>query len=206
MYPNYHPIFAHGKQYASGDRKILDRWNIIREIIANLEVKSLLDLGCAEGSFVQSAANECQCHSYGIDFDRRRIVTASLTSFLNNIENCGFSFGVINENLIRKMPNYDLILMMSVAHHMIYEHGAEYTRNILRLIREKSNKAVIIDMGQPGESVERWKDILPQYETDPVAAIIEFLYSSGYSKIEVLGEGDSFQDHAARRSLFLAIP
>jgi len=53
-----------------------------RETIAALAPATFLDLGCAEGYFVQEAAKSFGCVAIGVDADIRRLTVARTTSSL----------------------------------------------------------------------------------------------------------------------------
>jgi len=60
-YEPYHPVILGGKTIAAGERSCVDRWRLIEKPIAALAPATFLDLGCAEGYFVQEAAKSFGC-------------------------------------------------------------------------------------------------------------------------------------------------
>ncbi|OGZ34033.1 MAG: hypothetical protein A2Y98_02940 [Candidatus Portnoybacteria bacterium RBG_19FT_COMBO_36_7] len=204
-YPNYQPIFNKGKLIAGGDRSCFDRWEFIKKEIIRYKAKSFLDLGSAEGYYVFQAAKECHCVSLGVDADIRRLAMANHQLILEKINSAGFMFGVIDEEFLEKIPNFDAVIFMSVMHHIMSSKGEEYSRNILKRIRSKISKFLIFEMGQSDESKNKWAVKLPDMGADPHQWIVDFLISCGFSNVIEIGESDSYQKDR-KRAIFKAEP
>lgn len=203
-YPNYQPIFSRGKIITGADRQCFDRWNLIKGEIIAYKARSVLDLGCAEGFYVFQSAKECQCFSLGIDADIRRLSLAQIQLISEKIDQAGFLFSLIDEELIEKLPKFDLIIFMSVMHHIMCSFGEEYCRNILKKLREKIGKVMIFEMGQSNEQT-KWAEKLPDMGDEPHQWIKNFLLSAGFSKVIKIGESDSYKKDQ-KRAIFRAEP
>jgi hypothetical protein len=78
-------------------------------------------------------------------------------------------------------------------------------RRLMQVIRSKTTKKLIFDMGQSNEVDYVWARVLPAMEPDPPTWIAEYLKDCGFSSVEILGETDGYyQVH--RRTLFIATP
>jgi len=204
-YPNYQPIFQNGKLIEGGDRKCIDRWVLIKKEIENYNIKSVLDLGSAEGFYVLQSAKECGCFSVGVDADIRRFSIALDQLSLEKIEPAGFIFGVIDEGMIQNIPNFDMIIFLSVMHHMMYSKGEDYCRNFMKELRKKVNTVMIFEMGQSNELKNKWAKLLPDMGENPHEWIEKFLFSCGFSEVIKIGESDSyFKDK--NRALYKVFP
>lgn len=191
-YPNYQPIFKNGKLIAGGDRNCSDRWALIKSAVTDYQASSLLDLGSAEGYYVLQSAKECGIISLGVDADVRRFSIAQSQLAAERIANAGFLFAVIDKEFLSKLPKFDVIVFLSVMHHMMYSHGIDYCRDILAQLKDKIGKAMIFEMGQSNELKNKWAKLLPNMGNNPHKWIKEFLLSAGFSSVTKIGESDSY--------------
>jgi cyclopropane fatty-acyl-phospholipid synthase-like methyltransferase len=204
-FDTYHPVSLNGELLQSGQRACSDRWEMIAPLIEAHRGRSLLDLGCAEGYFVRRAAEQYNCFSLGVDADFARILVAQNCVLLDGVKRAAFAFGTIDRALLDSLPIFDVVIFLSVMHHVIYEHGVEYGRALLTAIRERTRKFLVFDMGQSNEIKNEWAKLLPEMGTDPGIWIAGFLRSAGYSEVSKLGETDSYRNDAGR-SVFVAKP
>lgn len=204
-YQPYQPVSIRGHQICPGERKHSDRFATIRQSIESLGATTLLDLGCAEGYFVEQAASQCRCVALGVDADVRRLSLAQASATLNRIHGAGFMYGELTPEFIGKLPAFDAIIFMSVLHHIMYEHGLEYARDYMRCLRAKVTKFLIFDMGQSNETENKWAALLPDMGSDPHAWVADFLKSTGFTGVEKLVDTDAYQG-SAKRALFRLIP
>lgn len=203
-FPRYQPIWQEGELISGSDRNCSDRWQLINEQIKKNNVKNLLDLGSAEGFYVLQSAKQ-NVFSLGIDADERRISVAQMQLVNEKILNAGFMYAIIDKELIEKMPRFDCIIFMSVAHHMMASKGKDYTLEILSRLREKTKKCIIFEMGQSDEKNMKWTNKLPNMGNDPHKWITDFLKEAGFEKVEKIGESLSYNGEI-RRAIFKATP
>jgi O-antigen chain-terminating methyltransferase len=200
----YHPISIEGKLVSKGERACLDRWSVINEVVSKCP-GNLLDLGCAEGYFVQRVAREHECFVLGVDADVRRLTIAQDVNVFNKNEAAGFMYAHITPEFLRKLPTFDIVIFLSVLHHVMYEHGVDYARDFMKLIREKTAKSLIFDMGQSNEIGMKWAPLLPDMGPDPQEWIAGFLRSCGFSEVIKMGETDAYKSNVSR-AVFVAHP
>lgn len=204
-YDPYQPVSINGKPICPGERKHSDRFAVIRNVIESLGAKTVLDLGCAEGYFVEQAATQCGCIALGIDADVRRLSLAQASIALNRVKGAGFMYGELTPEFICMLPMFDAVFFMSILHHIMYERGVEYALEYMKGIRAKASKFLIFDMGQSDETENAWASLLPDMGSNPHLWVKQFLESAGFSKVEKLAESDSYQG-SAKRALFCLIP
>jgi hypothetical protein len=197
----YHPVRIGGTQVSQGERSCADRWAIIESEINASKAATMLDIGCAEGFFVEKAASVCGCLSLGVDGDVRRLSLAHASVLLNGVKGAGFIYADISPDLISRLPVSDLVLFQSVLHHIMYNQGVDYAREIMAALRLKVSKVLIFDMGQSDETNNTWAKSLPDMGPNPHAWIEEFLRSAGYTSVEKVGDTDSYRS-ATKRALF----
>ena len=198
-------LFLRCEIVASGERACIDRWLLVQNKIKPLDPASFLDLGCAEGYFVLQAAQAFNCVSIGVDADIRRLTVATMASALNH-SGAGFVDASIDLELLRKLPVFDVVMFLSVMHHVMYEHGVDHARNLLSAIRSKAGKCLIFDMGQSNETSHEWAALLPEMTPDPETWIKQFLRSAGFSTVETVGETDAYRVRLVAFRNFIAYP
>jgi O-antigen chain-terminating methyltransferase len=204
QYEPYHPISIDGKLASSGERGCSDRWAVISDVVSKTP-GTVLDLGCAEGYYVQRVAREFGCFVLGVDADVRRLTVAQNVNLLNRNEPAGFMYAHITPEFLGKLPTFDTVILLSVLHHVMYEHGVDYARDFLRRIRERTAKSLIFDMGQSNEVAMEWAPLLPDMGANPHDWIAEFIRSCGFSEVIKAGETDSYKS-SVRRAVFVAHP
>lgn len=204
-FPRYQPIWRKGKIISGNDRDCFDRWELIKSEIKHDGAKNLIDLGSAEGFYVIQAAKECGCVAIGVDADERRISLGQSQLTDERIKNAGFVYAVIDEKFIQSMPVFDVVVFMSVMHHMMARFSFDYSLKILSKIRERTGKFLIFEMGQSDEKKMPWLERLPDMGHDPHAWIAEFLKQAGFRTVEKKGESLSYTKEVSR-AIFKAVP
>lgn len=200
----YHPVSMNGRVLSRGERECSDRWQAIRDVLAQ-GADSVLDLGCAEGYFVSRAAKEYGYFALGIDADLRRLTVAQDLNVINKNEYAGFMYAHLSIEFLRKLPQFDVVIFLAVLHHIMYEHGVDLAREFMTVIREKTNKALVFEMGQSNESSMSWASFLPDMGPKPHEWIQHFLLSCGFSRADQVGETDAYRSNV-RRGIFVARP
>jgi cyclopropane fatty-acyl-phospholipid synthase-like methyltransferase len=201
-YSPYQPVTIRGSQLCRGERCHLDRWNMVEGCIRATGAKTLIDLGCAEGYFVERAASACGCIALGVDTDVRRLSLAQASATLNRVHGAGFMYADLTLEFIDTLPVFDGVLLMSVLHHVMYEHGVDYARDYLRRLRPKAGRFMIFEMGQSDETENEWSRLLPDMGNDPHAWIAEFLKQVGFGGVKELDSTDAYQGKT-KRAVFL---
>lgn len=203
--PNYQPILLKGGLAGDRGRNCHDRWQMIKKEILSRKVETLLDIGCAEGFYVLSAAKECGCLSIGIDSDPRRLAIAQNQLLTENISGAGFILGMVGHETFNKIPKSDIMIFMSVMHHIMYTFGKDYCLNYLKKLKPSIGKVMIFEMGQSNETKNVWASKLPDMGKNPHQWIKNFLLSAGFSKVTKVGESDSYQKDR-ERAIFTVEP
>ncbi len=203
-YRAYQPVRFQGRLLQPGKRDYEHRWMLIRREAEECGARSLLDIGCAEGYFTQRAARELGCLSLGIEADVRRLTVAQNINTLERNELTGFMYAEVDMDSLSRLPKFDIVLFLSVLHHFMREHGSDYCREVLSIIRTKTNKVMIFDMGIESELLD-WDKELPGMDEEPSAAIAELLRSAGFSQVDLIGHSSARRDRVSR-PMFRALP
>ncbi|MES2390781.1 MAG: hypothetical protein V4555_04010 [Acidobacteriota bacterium] len=203
-YETYHPVQVGTVALTESERTCADRWIAIEKEILECRAETLLDLGCAEGYFVQKAAM-IGCLALGVDGDVRRLALAHGSTLLNRVQGAGFLYADITPEMVSHLPVHDIVLLQSVLHHVMYSRGVDYARELMQSIRPKVGKAMIFDMGQSDEKKHAWAKDLPDMGPEPHRWIENFLRSAGFRTVEKISESDAYQS-TARRAVFRLVP
>ncbi|HGN9372144.1 TPA: methyltransferase domain-containing protein [Citrobacter pasteurii] len=141
----YQPIFKHPEFNAQASRThaCFDRLETITSFYDYISKDKgrplkVLDLGCAQGFFSLNLAARGASVT-AVDYSQPNINVCNKLADENNGLNIEFLLGSI-ETIVRervKEQEYDLVLGLSVFHHLVYEHGADY---VFGLFEELSSK------------------------------------------------------------------
>lgn len=161
----YQHIYNH-PEFNKTSRTCEDREQYIVQVVSALQKKlnkkniKVLDLGCAQGYFSLTLAN-MGCQVKGIDFCKENIELCNALNEENGF-NSEFVEGKITKEVIDSIENeeYDVILFLSVVHHICNENGFEYARNLFTTLADKS-KVVIAELAVKTEPLY-WNKNLPQ--------------------------------------------
>ena len=204
-YNAYQPVAINGVCLSKGERVHSERWAVIEQVIRETESRTVLDLGCAEGYFVERAASQCGCFALGVDADMRRLSLAQASVVLNHVHGAGYMYADLTPEFIGALPSYDTIIFMSVLHHIMYEHGITCATDYMRRLRTKASKGIIFEMGQSDEVENAWARLLPDMGSKPHDWIADFLRSAGFSKVTQLCASDAYRG-SQRRAVFHLVP
>ncbi|CAI0899264.1 class I SAM-dependent methyltransferase [Serratia proteamaculans] len=139
----YQPIFKHPEFTAQASRSCLDRLETITSVydyIAKQKGRPLkvLDLGCAQGFFSLNLAERGAIVT-AVDYSQPNVDVCNKLAEENSGFNVEFLLGSI-ETIIQeriKEQEYDLVLGLSVFHHLVYEHGAEFVFDLFTILSKK---------------------------------------------------------------------
>lgn len=146
----YQTIYGHPDIAQDTSRACFDRLEKIAEVHDALAARlgrplRVLDLGCAQGFFSLSlAARGAQVH--GVDFLDKNIWVCQALAQENPGFSASFEVGRI-ENVIASLQpeQYDLVLGLSVLHHVVHEHGVGQVQEWLAHLAV-TTKAVVVEL------------------------------------------------------------
>lgn len=129
----YQPIFSHPEYDGPISRPCEDRLTVIADAAGLLEVHlgrplRILDLGCAQGFFSLSLASRGS-RVVGVDIDPANIALCEALHEENGNFDVSFRQTDVREVLEGIVPGeYDLVLGLSVFHHLCHQDGMESVR------------------------------------------------------------------------------
>jgi len=182
---NYHATNS-GKVFNLPSRLVHQRLESIRHHV-DFRGKTVLDLGCSGGYFSFNVAPVAK-RVVGVDGDRDVIEQNVALASQKCIDNIIFLNASLTQQFIAALPEFDIVLFLSVFHHMLtasdaYDWNSEASRNeafnTLLVIRRKA-RVLVFEMGYPDEGYD-WSPKLPPMEPDPVTWIINNVFGNEFS-------------------------
>ena len=99
---------------------------------------SYLDVGCHTGFFLFKLVNKQTGFGLGIDHGITEIMTAMQIANSYNYKNINFMNFEINPNNVSSLPDFDVVIFLSIFHHLVRYYGKDNAMYILSLIAKKT--------------------------------------------------------------------
>lgn len=138
----YQPIYGHLDLNLKTSRICDDRLELVKKIYNQLSTKlnrglKVLDLGCAQGFFSLHLAS-MGASVKGVDFLDKNIILAQALADENPSFDITFEVGRVEDTISNLADNqYDLVIGFSVFHHIVYEFGLDYTKQLIKTLSQK---------------------------------------------------------------------
>jgi O-antigen chain-terminating methyltransferase len=151
----YQPVFGHPEFSTSASRPSSDRLKQVEQIYVTLEKLlgrplKVLDLGCAQGFFSLSLAQRGAV-VHGVDYLDQNIVLCKALAKENPCLNISFAEGQIEDIVPALQPGqYDLVLGLSVFHHLVCTNGVPKVKALLERLAKVSG-ALLLEMALQNE-------------------------------------------------------
>ena len=160
----YQPVYGHPELSTHVSRQCTDRLEKIIQVHDALQrllgrPLRVLDLGCAQGYFSLSLA-ERGAIVRGVDFLDKNIAVCRALSAEHSSFRTNFEVDRIENVINHQTVQYDLVLGLSVFHHLVNEHGATMVRELLDRAGECS-AVMILEFALPEEPLY-WGATQPQ--------------------------------------------
>ena len=166
---------------------------------------SALDIGCNIGFFSFKLAMSGADHVVALETERGPLMVAEKLKTISRVGNVGFCTLTITEENVQLLGEYDVILLLSVFHHLVYSRDLETAKRILRVLITKTRKVMFFETGQGDQGFGRMAQAMPTMEARDVQRFIEgILYDCGEKSVEKLGETLLAQE--ANRGLYKVVP
>ena len=181
------------------------RWQRMKQEIEACEAKNLLDIGCAQGWFVRNARVQCNLFALGLDRHQGSLRLGSAFRELQAEEGYGFVPGTFTSEELERLPTFDVVVCLSLVHHIIKVDGAEGGLKFLSACRKKVKKRFFFDMGGPDEVSHTWASKMGFLSGDIENNTRDYLAQAGFTNIEKIGESLAHEDDVMR-PLFVCSP
>lgn len=143
----YQPIFGHPELSEGSSRGCEDRLALISKAAERLKTAlgrplRVLDLGCAQGFFSLSLA--AQGHRvHGVDFLDKNIEVCQGLALSNTEFDASFEHATVEDVINRLEPGeYDLVLGLSVFHHIVHATGIISVVELCRKLSEVTSVGI----------------------------------------------------------------
>jgi len=200
----YEPIQLGGRKFHE-KRETDARWTAIAEIVREYKVRNVLDIGCAEGWFLRRAAEDFGCFAIGVEAGNRRVLLGEIARLHDGVERIAVIQADLKPADIRNLPICDLVLCLSVVHHVMREGGVAAAEEFIRALATRTHKALLFEMGTSEEVELSWTKVLPEMPEGQEAFIRSLLHGSGLTNIRVVAITPGLKQDASRL-LFAAEP
>jgi len=183
-------------------RNSFDRYDAIYKNIPDVPT-TLLDLGCSNGFFVLNSAKQ-GVFSLGIDHDRFELLYAKSVAEIYGTNNALFMHDEINEKLISKLPQFEMVICTSIFHHWVRIYGKESAFKMMQGIADITGKYLAFETGQNNEVKTRFYKYLDFMGESYEDWVTEFLLGLGFREVKKIGMY-STRLSDVDRTLFLAV-
>ena len=184
------------------NRDSFDRYDAIFKNISNTPA-TLLDLGCNRGFFVLHASKQ-GIFSIGVDHDRFEILYARSVAEIYGVNKALFMHDEINEELLNKLPQFEMVVCTSIFHHWVRIYGKESAFNMMQSIADRTSRYLVFETGQNNETETRFYKYLDFMGESYEDWITKFLIGLGFREIKKIGMYKTTLSNV-ERTLFLAI-
>jgi SAM-dependent methyltransferase len=183
----YHPPPGQADSVEEG-RRVEARAKAIRSHV-DLSGATVLDLGCSGGYFTFSFAQESE-RVVGVDADRAVIQRNRRFASEHGFDNVEFVEGKISPEPLSTLPDVDVVLFLSVFHHILAASeayawndgtGPQNARSVIEAVREKAG-VLVFEMGMPDEGKD-WCSDLPPMGSDPSKWIEREIFGDAYDRV-----------------------
>lgn len=134
----YQDLWCKGEVVSKGVRGCEERWNIIRDFLAPNPPKTVMDLGANLGYYSMRLAEEFDCQVVAIETHYYKDLQSALEQ--NGDPRITAMNATIEYFLNQKHVKYDLVLALSVVHHLAMPYG-ETLRQL-----ERVGRTVIVEL------------------------------------------------------------
>jgi cyclopropane fatty-acyl-phospholipid synthase-like methyltransferase len=198
---SYQPVGI-GIRAGRGARDAKTRWQPIAPVLRRYDVRSVLDIGCAEGYFVRRAASELGCFAVGVEASDRGTLGALALLHARTERTCLMRAFVTPDEL-RRWPKFDAVICMSVVHHIIRVYDLTAAQDFIAACASRAGRVLIFEMGT---GVERaFEHALPAEARHQELFVRALLEGAGLKTVRVIAETRAYHQ-GATRLLFAAEP
>jgi|GEM_PF-5457204 len=196
----YQPLYPGGRADSRLKWLFNERWEAICKELGPYTSGSALDIGCNVG-FFSFHLNELGYQVQGVEADPLNVYLCNSVIERRRLRNISFLNGMIDEAHVNSMPSFEVVLCLSVFHHIIRDNGEEKAREILSELISKTERVIFMDIGHSSRSVEAFN--LPSaLGDDPVQWMTELLTGCGCQQVNVIGHFDTSAEIDEKRYLF----
>ena len=164
-----------------------EKWTLIKEHLPK-EAYTALDIGCNIGYFSFKMAQGGADHVLGIDIERGPLLIAEKLKLLGRVGNVGFCTLAIDQKNVELLGQHDVILFLSVFHHLVYVHGMGTAKFVLEQLIRKTRKVLFFETGQGDQGFGKMAGAMPKINKDEAEKYFtDLLLDCGAARVEMIG-------------------
>jgi len=198
---SYQPVGI-GSKRGRGARDAKTRWEAIAPVLRRYGVRSVLDIGCAEGYFVRRAASELGSFAVGVEASDRGALGA-LALLYARAERASLMRGFVTAAELRRWPQFDAVICMSVVHHIVRAYDLEAAQDFIAACASRAARVLIFEMGTGAECA--FEQAMPAEARHQDIFVRALLEGAGLKNVRVIAETPAYHQ-GTTRLLFAAEP
>jgi len=179
---NYQPLLQ-----KNGKRISEDRWKKISQHISK-DASLCLDIGCNTGYFAHEIS-KMGIFTIGMDTELKNIIFANSQYTTLNLVFKNYN---LNRESVQFLPDSDVIILLSVFHHLVKYNGKEEALEMLKTLASKCKKQMFFETGQPDEKGTKWCDKMSFIKDIDTWTSDFFVNQCGAQEVLCLGAFETF--------------
>ena len=146
----YQPIYNLPDIIAEPKRETRERCEAIEAAIGPVRGKRILDIGSSLG-YLCFYFQDRNARAEGWDYDAANILVARKAAKITGISP-GFYVKELNLETLKDLPSnqFDLVIVLSVFHHIIHARGLDYVQRLVRELLDKT-PCLFVELAKRGE-------------------------------------------------------
>lgn len=148
------------------------RWSIIEPHL-DPEFESLVDIGCADGFFIDRAADR-GLRTIGIEGNQSRVHRARERVEPNDSVEVRQMY--LSPDNIEELPRADVILFLTVHHHWVRQYGWEDAADMFRVVCDRANLVCYEPPGTRTLSDGAETELAPEHSLKYYTEVIETIF------------------------------
>jgi hypothetical protein len=133
------------------------------------------------------------------------VLLGEIARLHDGVERVAVMGGMLGPNDIRRLPVCDIVLCLSVVHHVMRAGGRSAAEEFVQALATRARKALLFEMGTSDEKMLNWSHALPDMPSGQENFVIELLDSCGLGNIRKVAVTAGLKGDAPRM-LFIAEP
>lgn len=179
----YQPVFK-----SKGNKKLtracVDRWNAFSPYLPE-KLTPVLDIGCNIGYFSFKCAEQGR-FVCGVESHISNITICNAIKSKTARNNAIFIKQFVDEAFIAQIPDFDVVIHLSVFHHWVKQHGLDKSTVMMKDLTQNTS-CLVFETGQSTEKGSQWESVLAFMGESPEQWIRNFLKDLGFKSINNIG-------------------
>ena len=110
---------------------------------------------------------------------------------------------ITNASDLDVLPDFDVVICMSIFHHWVKNYGEMEALNILKKVAKKTKRFLIFDTGEPTEITQNWAEHMKFLGPSTDKFLTHYFTQNGFSIVENIGMFETNLS-SIKRNLYIA--